>query len=101
MSTWKSIHPKLRELYKEIVIEHSNTVSSNTALNSGAKAYNLMMELTDELNGKNDEPHGDTRLCPDCGWIVNYNSYFGAYMCEKCPWMDDSPRRERLERYRK
>ena len=27
-------------------------------------------------------------LCPDCGKIVDYSSYFGAYMCNKCSWKE-------------
>lgn len=25
-----------------------------------------------------------TRLCPICGHLVNWNSYFGLYFCEWC-----------------
>ncbi len=30
------------------------------------------------------------KLCPNCGSIAALNSYFGAYICEKCHWSDDS-----------
>lgn len=26
------------------------------------------------------------KVCPKCGKIANYNSYFGAYLCECCDW---------------
>ena len=29
-------------------------------------------------------------VCPHCGSIASLNSYFGAYICEKCNWKDDS-----------
>lgn len=28
------------------------------------------------------------KLCPKCGSIVQYNSYFGAYICAHCYWED-------------
>lgn len=24
--------------------------------------------------------------CPQCGNIVSYSSYFGAYICDECSW---------------
>lgn len=26
------------------------------------------------------------KICPKCGNIVFYNSYFGAYICNSCDW---------------
>ena len=26
------------------------------------------------------------KVCPKCGKVVAYNSYFGAYMCSDCDW---------------
>lgn len=26
------------------------------------------------------------KVCPKCGNIVSYNSYFGAYICDNCNW---------------
>lgn len=26
------------------------------------------------------------KICPKCGNVVFYNSYFGAYMCNTCDW---------------
>lgn len=34
-------------------------------------------------------------LCPKCGGISFYDSYFGAYICTRCDWRDDSPARDR------
>lgn len=28
------------------------------------------------------------KVCPKCGNIVSYNSYFGAYICDNCNWED-------------
>ena len=28
------------------------------------------------------------RICPNCGKVVSYNSYFGAYICSNCKWED-------------
>lgn len=28
------------------------------------------------------------RICPKCGKVVSYNSYFGAYICTDCNWED-------------
>lgn len=30
------------------------------------------------------------KLCPECGNIVPYNSYFGAYICGNCNWEKSS-----------
>lgn len=30
----------------------------------------------------------NVRVCPECGSLVYFNSYFGAYICEKCEWED-------------
>jgi len=40
----------------------------------------------------------DTILCPQCGKLANYNSYFGAYFCSECKWEDRSPARRRSAR---
>lgn len=29
-------------------------------------------------------------VCPKCGKVVSYNSYFGAYICTVCNWEDAS-----------
>mgnify|MGYP001016436971 CR=1 FL=1 len=39
------------------------------------------------------------KLCPICGKIADYNSYFGAYICNNCSWKDDTPNRKRLAMY--
>lgn len=31
------------------------------------------------------------KMCPKCGKIVSYNSYFGAFICGNCNW-EDCPR---------
>lgn len=28
------------------------------------------------------------KICPICGKVVSYNSYFGAYICTNCNWED-------------
>lgn len=38
-------------------------------------------------------------LCPKCGSVASFNSYFGAYICEKCEWMDKTFDDERIEKY--
>lgn len=35
------------------------------------------------------------KLCPRCGGLATYNSYFGAYICQECYWEDNSPSKER------
>jgi len=35
------------------------------------------------------------KVCPDCGKVVDFNSYFGAYICEECGWEDNSYSEER------
>lgn len=32
----------------------------------------------------------NVRVCPKCGSLVYFNSYFGAYICESCEWEDAS-----------
>lgn len=35
------------------------------------------------------------KICPNCGKLVSYNSYFGAYICDNCNW----EKSERVKRY--
>lgn len=28
------------------------------------------------------------KICPKCGKVLAYNSYFGAYICNDCRWED-------------
>lgn len=28
------------------------------------------------------------KICPKCGSVASYNSYFGAYLCDKCDWRE-------------
>lgn len=28
------------------------------------------------------------KICPKCGKVISYNSYFGAYICTDCKWED-------------
>lgn len=28
------------------------------------------------------------KICPKCGKVLSYNSYFGAYICDNCNWED-------------
>ena len=28
------------------------------------------------------------KVCPSCGRVVSYNSYFGTYLCANCNWED-------------
>lgn len=37
------------------------------------------------------------KICPRCGEIVDFNTYFGAYICSNCSWIDDSYNKERIE----
>lgn len=30
------------------------------------------------------------KICPKCGKVLAYNSYFGAYICTDCSWEDSS-----------
>lgn len=30
----------------------------------------------------------DMKICPICGKVVSFNSYFGAYICNNCFWED-------------
>lgn len=39
------------------------------------------------------------KLCPRCHSVASYNSYFGAYICSKCRWRDESPGRARQAMY--
>lgn len=29
-------------------------------------------------------------VCPNCGKVLSYNSYFGGYICTNCEWEDIS-----------
>lgn len=35
------------------------------------------------------------KICPECGRLISYNSYFGAYICENCKWEDASNSKRR------
>ena len=37
------------------------------------------------------------KICPRCGKVVSYNSYFGAYICDNCNWEDSTAGRLRDE----
>ncbi len=37
----------------------------------------------------------NVRICPKCGNLVYFNSYFGAYICESCEWEDASYAKKR------
>lgn len=28
------------------------------------------------------------KICPKCGNVLSFNSYFGAYICANCTWED-------------
>lgn len=30
------------------------------------------------------------KICPNCGRVLSYNSYFGAYICDACSWEEVS-----------
>lgn len=36
------------------------------------------------------------KVCPNCGKVIGFNSYFGAYICEECGWEDDTYNKERI-----
>lgn len=35
------------------------------------------------------------RICPNCGRVISFNSYFGAYICDRCKWEDATIERRR------
>lgn len=38
------------------------------------------------------------KICPKCGKVLSYNSYFGAYICNTCSWEDASQKQKRNKR---
>lgn len=34
--------------------------------------------------------------CPKCGGIANFDSYFGAFICDECDWKDDTYNQKRI-----
>ena len=36
------------------------------------------------------------KVCPKCGRVIGFNSYFGAYICEECGWEDVIYTHERI-----
>lgn len=38
-------------------------------------------------------------ICPKCHSLVSFNSHFGAYICKKCNWVDNSFFKWRLDTY--
>ncbi|GEM_PF-2038840 len=41
------------------------------------------------------------KVCPKCGKVVGFNSYFGAYICDDCGWEDDTYNQMRIQYYAK
>ena len=41
------------------------------------------------------------KVCPKCGKVIGFNSYFGAYICNDCGWEDDSYNKARIRYYSK
>lgn len=39
------------------------------------------------------------KVCPKCGKVIGFNSYFGAYICDNCGWEDDSYNKARIRYY--
>ena len=39
------------------------------------------------------------KVCPKCGKLLAYNSYFGAYICGGCNWEDATKGKLRSSRY--
>lgn len=38
------------------------------------------------------------KICPKCGKVLSYNSYFGAYICSNCNWEDSLNRTKKGNR---
>lgn len=39
------------------------------------------------------------KVCPKCGKVIGFNTYFGAYICDNCGWEDDTYNKERIRYY--
>ena len=39
------------------------------------------------------------KICPKCGKVASYNSYFGVYLCSNCDW-EYNPIHNKHSRYR-
>jgi hypothetical protein len=37
------------------------------------------------------------KACPKCEALAPFNTYFGAYICSKCDWRDDTYNIERAK----
>lgn len=35
------------------------------------------------------------KVCPQCGRVLSFNSHFGAFICDRCNWEDNSVGRTR------
>ncbi len=42
----------------------------------------------------------EIEICPKCDELVDFNIYFGAYICD-CGWEDRTFNKERCEKYLK
>ena len=38
------------------------------------------------------------KVCPYCGSVVSYNSYFGAYICPNCNWWKEKKQNVGVEK---
>ena len=36
------------------------------------------------------------KVCPKCGEVIGFNSYFGGYICSRCEWEDDAYNKDRI-----
>jgi ribosomal protein L37AE/L43A len=34
--------------------------------------------------------------CPNCGNLVTFNTYFGAFICNRCKWKNDNYNLDRI-----
>lgn len=58
--------------------------------NDGCPVYRWFKWLIHEQEREDDKiaSIGTCVICPDCGKIAGFNSYFGSYVCGHCGWME-------------
>ncbi len=61
------------------------------------------MQVVNILGVTNENHRNDKdsvmKVCPSCGKVIGFNSYFGAYICDDCRWEDDAFYLERIKYY--
>ena len=49
-------------------------------------AYAALRIIAHSYDGCGTESESSLDVCPSCGHVMGWNSYFGRYICSNCGW---------------